>query len=156
MHNYNYSSSRAPSRVGMDVSPKENPLDTVSCLIWNPYSNNPEFMTASWDGFIRYYTVYIPNSSSTFEVQRGWEMFLNHPVLCCDIHQDHIAFAGLANGDILCVNMPDNQVMLLGKHEAPISGVFWIREKNCVMSVGIDNMVKFWTLQSNNNSFLQH
>jgi len=32
-------------------------------------------------------------------------MFLQHPVLCCDITQDKVLFAGLATGDIAVIQM---------------------------------------------------
>jgi len=35
------------------TNPKENPLDTVSNIIWNPYEKDM-FLVSSWDGFVRY------------------------------------------------------------------------------------------------------
>lgn len=36
---------------------KDQPLDTVSCIIWDPYKSKPTFVTGSWDGFVRMYLV---------------------------------------------------------------------------------------------------
>jgi WD40 repeat protein len=38
----------------------------------------------------------------------------------------------------------------IGWHDAPICGLFWIKEKGCLVSLGFDNMVKFWTLEEGN------
>lgn len=77
-------------------------------------------------------------------------MFLQHPVLCCDINEDNILFAGLATGDIAAISLKDNQVVRLGAHDAPICGIFWIKDKNCLVSLGYDNLIRFWTLDGGN------
>ena len=35
----------------------DNPLDTVTSIVWNVYSNDSGvgFFVSSWDGYIRYY-----------------------------------------------------------------------------------------------------
>ena len=61
---YGYSSSvnRANETRPND---KEQPVDTVSYIIWHVYFNDPAFFTASWDGFVRFYTI-IGSGSSSF------------------------------------------------------------------------------------------
>lgn len=52
----NYSSSKSNDIQGAimkTTNPKENPLDTVSNIIWNPYEKDM-FLVSSWDGFVRY------------------------------------------------------------------------------------------------------
>lgn len=36
---------------------KDQPLDTVSVIIWDPYQQQPTFITASWDGYVRVYSI---------------------------------------------------------------------------------------------------
>jgi len=36
---------------------KDQPLDTVSSIIWDPYHPDPAFIVTSWDGFVRYYVL---------------------------------------------------------------------------------------------------
>ena len=51
---YSYSSSTSKIQE-MRPLDKEQPLDTVSQILWNPYNNDPTFFVASWDGTVRYY-----------------------------------------------------------------------------------------------------
>lgn len=38
----------------------------------------------------------------------------------------------------------------MGWHDAPICGLFWLKEKGCLLSLGFDNLVRFWTLEGGN------
>ncbi len=84
------------------------------------------------------------------EIDKVWEMFLQHPVLSVDMNENGIVFAGLASGDVVAVELSSGNTFPLGTHEAPICGVFWVREKGCLMTLGYDNLIRFWTLDSNN------
>ena len=59
----------------------------------------------------------------------------------------------MATGDIAAINLPNNEIVRIGYHDAPISGVFWIKEKGCLMTLGFDNLVRFWDVNSNKNTF---
>jgi hypothetical protein len=61
------------------------------------------------------------------ELEKAWQIFLQHPILCCDINENNIAFAGLASGDVVAVNMANSAIVHLGCHNAPVNGIFWIR-----------------------------
>lgn len=65
-----------------------------------------------------------------------------------------MVFAGLATGDIVAVDMGNNQSDVVGSHDAPIVLVTWIKEFNLLISLGYDNKLKFWDLQNQNNNFL--
>lgn len=53
-------------------------------------------------------------------------MFLQHPVLCCDINRDKIMFVGMSTGDVAAIKMENNQLVRMGGHDAPVCGIFWI------------------------------
>jgi hypothetical protein len=55
-------------------------------------------------------------------------------------------FAGLANGDIVAIDVKNNNLGVIGTHEAPVCRVFWDEKHNLLMSLGFDNQLKFWTL----------
>lgn len=59
---YNYSSGRSS-----EIKPKDadQPLDTVSSIIWDPYRQDPSFIACSWDGWVRYYMMKGQGSSSS-------------------------------------------------------------------------------------------
>lgn len=90
-------------------------------------------------------------SSDNFggKVNKLWDMFLQHPVLCLDYDHNGVAFAGLASGEIVAVQCQNSQATTIGNHTAPICGLFWIREMNMLMSLGFDNLIKFWKLDCN-------
>lgn len=77
-------------------------------------------------------------------------MFLQHPVLCCDINPNNVLLAGLATGDIAAISLENSQVHRVGGHDAPICGIFWLKDKGCLLTLGFDNLVKFWTLEGGN------
>ena len=126
---------------------KAQPLDTVSSILWDPYHSDPAFFSSSWDGHVRYYV--IKATSSSVQIESGWEIFLQHPVLCCDISPDKVMFAGLATGDIAVIQMENSNVGRMGFHDAPICGLFWLQEKGCLMSLGFDDLIRFWTFNGN-------
>jgi WD40 repeat protein len=125
------------------MNPKETdmPLDTVSCIVWDVYRSDSLFATGSWDGFIRIYSV------ASSEVNKAWQLFLNHPVLCIDFNPDGILLAGLASGDVVAIEMKSSKTVVLGSHDAPICGVYWLREKGLVMTLGFDRLIRLWALQ---------
>jgi WD40 repeat protein len=129
--------------LSTELKPKEadQPLDTVSCIIWDLYREDPGFITSSWDGYLRYYMIK-PNG----DVDKVWQIFLQHPVLCCDINENNVVFGGLATGDVVAVSLENSGICHLGRHDAPINGIFWIREKGCLITTGFDNLLKIWTL----------
>jgi WD40 repeat protein len=108
----------------MEIKPKEKdlPLDTVSCIVWDSDKSEPMFAAGSWDGFVRIYMV-VNNA----ELNKVFDIFLQHPVLCVDFSENGIIFAGLASGDVLAVELQTSNVVVLGNHDAPICGIFWIR-----------------------------
>lgn len=53
---YNYSSYGSRNNEYRPKD-KDQPLDTVSCLVWDVYKNDPGFIASSWDGYVRYYLV---------------------------------------------------------------------------------------------------
>ena len=64
-----YHSSYATSKANeIKLKDKDQPLDTVSYLIWDPYRNDPGFIAASWDGYVRYYMVKQGTTTSSSEV----------------------------------------------------------------------------------------
>jgi len=141
MSNYNYSSSRTTYQGEYKPRDKDQPLDTVSAIIWDKYKQEPSFITSSWDGYLRYYLI-----KSNGDVDKAWQIFLQHPIICCDINENNIAFAGLASGDVVAVSLENSSIVCLGAHEAPINGIFWLKEKGCLITLGFDNLIKFWTL----------
>jgi hypothetical protein len=73
MNTYGYSSNRYNIT---EFKPKENdqPKDTVSALLWDRFNMNEHVLfAASWDGFVRAYT--IPNNGSS-ELAKVLECFL--------------------------------------------------------------------------------
>ena len=146
MYGYNYSSSSYSSKPH-EYRPqdRDQPLDTVSHIIWDKFSRDPAFLAASWDGTVRYYTLKSGNNNSV-EVDMAWSTFLQHPILSIDLSSNHIIFAGLATGDIAAVKMETGEVARVGSHEAPICGVFWMPDKECLMTLGFDNLIRFWQL----------
>lgn len=146
---YSYN-SRMNYSIEYKAKEKDQPLDTISSIVWDVYRSDPMFATSSWDGFVRIYAV------SNGELNKVWEAYLHHPVLCIDMNEHAIIFAGLASGDVLAVDIQSNQVIVLGNHDAPISGLFWIREKGCLMTLGFDNLIKFWAVQSENAMQMQY
>jgi WD40 repeat protein len=123
---------------------KAQPLDTVSSILWDPYHPDPAFFASSWDGYVRYYLV--KGGMSSVQIDLGWEIFLQHPVLCCDINPEKVMFAGLATGDIAAIQMEKSSIARVGYHDAPICGLFWLQEKGCLMSLGFDDIIRFWAL----------
>lgn len=81
----------------------------------------------------------------------AWHFFFQHPVLSIDVTPNNILLAGLATGDIAVVNMADNAIARLGGHEAPICGIFFVKQKNIVISLGYDNLILFWSLEESNS-----
>ena len=77
----------------------EQPLDTVSEIVWDRYKNDPCFLTGGWDGFFRYYMV------DNKEVARLFEIFLEHPVLAIDVTDNNVGLAGLSSGHVAAINL---------------------------------------------------
>lgn len=75
-----------------------------------------------------------------------YSRFLEHPVIAMAMGKNFIAFAGLATGEIVAVDMANDQVGAIGSHEAPICELFWIDNFSLLMSLGFDNKIKFWNL----------
>lgn len=152
---YNYSSRPYAAGYGngtplFEVKGKEKdqPLDTVSSIVWDPFNQDPIFAASSWDGFVRLYMV--TTSSSTQEVTKVCEFFLHHPVLCVDFSNNGMLFAGLASGDVVVIEIQSGNYMPLGTHDAPICGVYWLSQYSIVMTLGFDNLIKFWRVQPEN------
>jgi WD40 repeat protein len=149
---YGYSSSYSHNSRYTEIKPRDRdqPLDTISCLMWDPFSSDPACIAGSWDGHVRYY---IPKFSSgghsSGELDMPWHFFFQQPVLSIDMAPDNVLLAGLASGDIAAVDMRSNKAVRVGGHDAPICGVFWLREKGIIMSLGFDNLVRFWNLDEN-------
>lgn len=51
----------------------------------------------------------------------------------------------------MAVNIPNGQKAVLGNHDAPICGIFWIEEKGALMTLGFDNLIKFWDIGGQNS-----
>lgn len=47
-------------------------------------------------------------------------------------------------------------MMGLGSHDAPICGIYWLRREGCLMTLGFDNVIKFWALQPSNACQLEY
>lgn len=80
--------------------PEDNPLDSVSCIVWNSYyshNQNPGFFACSWDGYLRYYEIKEENYK---RIDKIWEYYYGHPVLSCTLNHHMVVMVGLANGDI--------------------------------------------------------
>jgi mRNA export factor len=145
---YNYSSSVNRS-YSSDIKAKEKdlPMDTVSSIVWDGYSQDPIFAASSWDGFVRLYMV---SNNSSAELNKVFEVFLHHPVLCADFSGSGLLFAGLASGDVLVIEIQSGNYMSLGNHEAPICGIYWVNQFSLLMTLGFDNLIKFWRVQPEN------
>jgi hypothetical protein len=53
---------------------------------------------------------------NNIDVDKVWSIFLNHPVLCVDINESGIIFAGLASGDVVAIEISSGNVVQLGVH----------------------------------------
>lgn len=73
---------------------------------------------------------------------------MGHPVLAIDLADETVAIVGLASGELMALELTSGSIVPLGMHQSPICGVFWIREKGCILSVGFDNLLRFWSLNS--------
>ena len=104
---------------------KDQPLDTVSQILWNQYHGELAFFVASWDGTVRHYKLVMQGNSA--EINLIQKSFFKHPVLSIDISSDNILFAGLATGEVVKTKMETNEITKLGSHDAPICGVFYIQ-----------------------------
>lgn len=76
---YGYSSNTSKFQ---EIRPldKDQPLDTVSQILWNPYHSDPAFFVASWDGTVRYYIL-----NNHGDLKLAWSFFFEHPVLTIDL-----------------------------------------------------------------------
>lgn len=143
-----YSTNNTQQLPEIKCRDKDQPLDSVSSIVWDPFNPEPVFATASWDGFVRLYKV---NTNSTIhEVGKACEFFLHHPVLSVDFGGNGILIAGLASGDVVAVEIQSGNYIQLGAHDAPICGVYWLNHYSLVMTLGFDNLIKFWRVQSEN------
>lgn len=61
--------------------------------------------------------------------------------------------AGLANGQIGCVDMQTGSAAILGNHEAPICKVVWVQEFETILTFGFDYVLKVFSLQNTNGNF---
>ncbi len=143
---FGYSSARGyPSEI--KAKEKDLPLDTVSSIVWDVYNQDPIFAATSWDGFVRLYMI---SNNVSFELNKIFEVFLHHPVLCADFNDSGLLFAGLASGDVLVIEIKSGSYMSLGNHDAPICGIYWINQFGLLMTLGYDNLIKFWRVQPEN------
>ena len=72
MQGYN-SSYRHNSSNNFPIMDNDQPLDTVSSLIWDPYiGNDLAFLSGSWDGIVRYYQVKISSNNNSGDITKGW------------------------------------------------------------------------------------
>jgi hypothetical protein len=55
-----------------------------------------------------------------------YRIYLDHPIVHVAINKDSFVFAGLATGEIVAINMPNNQSGVVGGHDAAICKIFWI------------------------------
>lgn len=124
---------------------KDQPMDTVSSIVWDPYNQESVFAAASWDGFVRLYMV--TTNTSTPDLVKAYEFFLHHPVLCVDFSSNGMLLAGLASGEIVVIDIQSGNCMMLGTHDAPICGIYWLNQYSLVMTLGFDNLIKFWRVQ---------
>ena len=104
---------------------KNQPLDTVSQILWDHSHSELAFFVASWDGTVRHYKFVMQGNST--EINLIQKYFFKHPVLSIDISSDHLLFAGLATGEVEMTKMEINEIKKLGSHDAPICGVFYIK-----------------------------
>lgn len=56
-----------------------------------------------------------------------YSKFLEHPILCVAFGNDATVFAGLATGEIIAIDVGNDQSGIIGTHESPIANIFWIQ-----------------------------
>lgn len=76
-------------------------------------------------------------------------------MITIDNNRDGFVFAGLANGQIVCVEKNSRKTMILGSHEAGICKVIWIEEFQTILSFGYDCVLKVFSLNNNINGNYQ-
>ena len=144
MWNFHNSNSYGDLRVREG----EQPWDSVHQIVWNPYTNDPSFFTVGWDGMLRFYMI-----KDGRDVDRMFQIFLEQPVISVDVNSQSIAFVGLTSGHVAAIDLQQSRVQVLGKHEGPVIGVYWMKDKNCLISIDMGYTLKCWDITAQNQNF---
>eukprot|EP00923_Selenidium_pygospionis_P018366 GHVN01032160.1.p1 GENE.GHVN01032160.1~~GHVN01032160.1.p1 ORF type:complete len:357 (+),score=33.47 GHVN01032160.1:184-1254(+) len=129
------------------------PSDSVSCLTWlQPPIGQQQFLgCSSWDGSVRVWEIQARGSnmfgsgaqSINSALKGGYEH--GAPVLGCAIGKDGAFFGGGCDGKLKMHNMVTNQTQEVGRHDAPISKVFF--DGDVVTTGSWDKSIRFWDLR---------
>lgn len=135
------------SDIGLD-NPANNPIDTVSCLQWMPNPQVKILACSTWDGKIHLYEANL-GGYQKFLSQKMVYTSQNEPFLSISWKKDSsMLFTGCGDNTVKAFDVNTGKSMVLGSHDGPVHGVYWIEQMNAVMSVSFNQQIKFWQLGS--------
>uniref|UniRef100_A0A7S2W704 Uncharacterized protein n=1 Tax=Mucochytrium quahogii TaxID=96639 RepID=A0A7S2W704_9STRA len=125
--------------------------DSYSCLSWTPMQNSNLMICGSWDNKLRCYNV----QTSGMQIKADLQAFIDHtaPVLdCCFKHDGTGCFSVGCSNTVkywqFAASSGQQQAQDVGRHDAPIKCVRWIKENNLLATAGWDNKLCYWDLRS--------
>lgn len=117
--------------------------DSVACLEY--FSEDQRLASGGWDSDLRVWDVN-PSSPGFKSLLAGRK--LAAPVLALAAKDSKNLLAGGCDCNLTQWDVEANVVSVVGTHEEPIRGVFWLPELNTAVTGGWDCAVKFWDLRS--------
>ncbi|OLQ16480.1 WD domain G-beta repeat family protein [Cryptosporidium hominis] len=142
------------------------PNDSISKVCWS--MNSSLLAASSWDKSVTVWEVQHMGGNS---VNTRFGKFLispkvfndllivfigasfqhSAPVLDCAISSDsRYLFSGGCDNELKMHDMSSRQSQTIGRHDAPISNIFWCDEQKFVVTGSWDKTIKFWNGQSQN------
>ncbi|KYQ91989.1 WD40 repeat-containing protein [Tieghemostelium lacteum] len=142
-----------------DFELPQPPSDGVSCLKFSPPNVGNFIIAGSWDQKIRCWELNVTKppqgSTNIAPVINGVipKAMTSHDaqILCCDWSGDgQKVFTGGCDGKAKCWNLATNQMLQVGQHNEPIKELFWIEDKQVLVTGSWDKTIKYWDLRQPN------
>ncbi|CUV06887.1 putative mRNA export protein [Cryptosporidium parvum] len=124
------------------------PNDSISKVCWS--MNSSLLAASSWDKSVTVWEVQHMGGNSV-NTRFGASFQHSAPVLDCAISSDsRYLFSGGCDNELKMHDMSSRQSQTIGRHDAPISNIFWCDEQKFVVTGSWDKTIKFWNGQSQN------
>lgn len=102
------------------------------------------FAATTWDGNLLIYEV-VPSGNSGVLTEKMC-IKVGTPIQSCAWNTDTNTSISLGciNGFVKCVDLSSGSIVDIGKHNDPISKVFYSPSQNVIISIGYDQNIHFW------------
>lgn len=129
------------SNPNNDVRVPDSPTDGITSISWNPTAPNI-FAATSWDGKVRCY-------EASQQVPTKGTKDSKSPILCSSWSADgsKLFTAGTDKKGMMWDIMAD-KFQQVAAHDAPIKEMFYVGDKNVLVTGSWDKTLRYWDLRS--------